>query len=1001
MKSKQWRFLSVFICCLATLFIACGDDDDDDNNDTGGLSIPTIPAGMTAQSEADGVALTWQKSENTARYNIYRSTQQNAGFENPIGTSDSTNFKDTTAEPDKIYFYKVAGVSPKSEGVEIVGDRSPPLQWTHVVADLTVETQVIDFGESNMTQPLKITNSGGAPLDWEIKADVNWLTFDPAKGMLAGKAEQVITLTAIRNGQPGEFKGTITITAKQDQPITIAVKMAIPQEPMLSAEPDTVDFGFERAPKQIQVGNTGTGTLDWEAEKEKKVPWLRISPLSGTVSAGQQQPLTLELVSSELGRLQAGQQFSETILVTGADKTNSVTVTVETEKPTLDVSPTTIDMGADLERETLTIRNVGTGTMTWNVTDGDDWLTVEPTSGTTRAQTTDQVTLTVDRQELSEGLHSTTIRVNAGEAGDEEVTINIQVTVPPQLSVSTQTFDFGKTTTTQVLEIRNSGEGQMEWDITGGDAWLMINPREGTTQTQPDPVQLTVDREGLAPGTHTTSIVVEADAAGNETITVTVSGLNPPVLTLSQNAIDFGDAQTLEDIQIVNTGESTLEWDAGISPNWVIVSPANGVTEAGFATDVTIEVDRSMLDAGQYSETIRFSGNGGTVDLAISLTRLVRITGTVLDVRTNRPIADATVNVSAQESRTQFDGMFELRFEGTDGEYTLTAEGVGYIRRERSVETQFGQGELEVLLSPIARKTGEIDDERRLVGSKRIAYAGNRAYVTNERNNSVTVINTAADSVIDDISLNCNTFGCKPIGLAANPLRSEVYVASADSDQINIINTDTNRDVRQLSVGDHPVGCAVSHDGSRLYVTNQRDNTVTVINLDTQAAAGLIDVGRDPAGIVISPDDAFLYVSNNSGDNVSVVDLVFGAEITKIPVGNSPDAIAIAENGEYVYVVNTGSGDLSIIDTSTQTTIRREVTPFPVGVAALREVDGREIAYVVDFDGTIAAVEMPSRTVIPDIGVRGGAFVEAIGYDPSARKLYVLDSAGGKIVVLE
>ena len=189
MKSKKWIGFLMIICCLPFLFIGCGDDDDDD----GGVKIPvpTIPTGLKAQSERDGVVLTWQAGQNAARYRIYRSLQQDTGYELK-GTSDQITFKDTNVTPDTTYFYKVAGVSPKVEGREIEGDKSPPVQVTHVIAVLTVEPPELDFGESEATKPLKIKNGGGAPLDWELSSDAKWVTFDLAKGTLAGKQEQVV-----------------------------------------------------------------------------------------------------------------------------------------------------------------------------------------------------------------------------------------------------------------------------------------------------------------------------------------------------------------------------------------------------------------------------------------------------------------------------------------------------------------------------------------------------------------------------------------------------------------------------------------------------------------------------------------------------------------------------------------------------------------------------------------------------------------------------------------
>ncbi len=1002
-SSTGWLTRFMVICSLLVLFIGCGDDDDDDSNP---LAIPAIPTGLTVALEGDGVTLTWQASANSARYNIYRSTQQNEGYA-LIGTAPQTNFKNASLQPDTTYFYKIAGVSAKIEGREVEGDRSPPVQVTFVIAKIDVDPRVIDFGESHMSLPLKIINKGGASLEWEIQSDVKWLTFNSTKGKLEGRKEVVITVEADRNNDPGIYDATITVTSKQDKPITIPTKLVISPEPVLSVDAKRVDFGLEREPKVVEIGNAGTGTLDWKAEKEKDVSWLEISPASGSgVKAGEKQELTLKILPQELTGFDPGANLVGTIVITAApDQERKITVTAETEKPILAVSqPTTINMGLTQRTATATIQNNGSGTLDWTIRGGANWLEFTPRGGTTRPNETDQVTLTVDREGLDEGLKSTTIVIDAGLAGQEEITINIQVPGQPNLTVTPRSLDFGTTENTKTIQIKNTGTGLMEWQISGGRAWLTATPQSGDTRAETDTVRLTVDRRGLQPGTQNTSINISAGDAGRETVTITMR-VPQPELTLSQNILVFNLGEIQKAIQIENTGEGTLVWDTNADREWIVVRPPSASTSAGAPTNVTIEVNDDRLDAGRHAAVVTFSSNGGAKTLNIQFTKQGVITGTIRNIRTNAPISDATVNIPTQEALTGFDGHYVLPY-AEEGEYILEVEARGYIGRRERVVTANGRGEKEILLTPIVQTTREISDPVKLITPKRIAFREGRAYVTSDVDNSVAIINTTTDRVIDKIPLKCDALLCDPIGIAANPRRAEVYVAIPGADRVSVLNADANSEVRQIEVGNFPIACAVSHDGDRLYVSNQRDNTVSVIDLNTLNPIDLIRVGREPAGMAISPDDIYLYVSNNKGDSVSVIDVNAGIETTKISVGSRPDAIGIAENGRYVYVVNTFSNELSVIDISTQQEIARipDLSTFAlVGVAAVREdVHGREIAYVVGNDGTISVIEMPSQTVIRDIGIRaGGGEVEAIGYDSDVDKFYVLDSALELVTVLE
>jgi len=83
-------------------------------------------------------------------------------------------------------------------------------------------------------------------------------------------------------------------------------------------------------------------------------------------------------------------------------------------------------------------------------------------------------------------------------------------------------FTEGPPAESQTLAIRNSGEGTLDWKITGTCSWLEVNPREGHTGQAPDHVTLTVSPD-LLPGDYTCELNVTDDQAINSPRTVTVS----------------------------------------------------------------------------------------------------------------------------------------------------------------------------------------------------------------------------------------------------------------------------------------------------------------------------------------------------------------------------------------------------------------------------------------------------------------------------------------------
>ena len=108
-----------------------------------------------------------------------------------------------------------------------------------------------------------------------------------------------------------------------------------------------------------------------------------------------------------------------------------------------------------------------------------------------------------------------------------------------------------------------------------------------------------------------------------------------------------------------------------------------------------------------------------------------------------------------------------------------------------------------------------------LVLATPLAQAAPHAYVANSGDNTVSVINTATNSVV-----GTNNVGSTPIGVAVSPDGNRVYVANNGSGTVSVIDTATDTVTATVGVGTLPQAVAVSPDGNRVYVTNNGSGTV-------------------------------------------------------------------------------------------------------------------------------------------------------------------------------
>ncbi|MCJ7581110.1 MAG: hypothetical protein MUP98_11320, partial [Candidatus Aminicenantes bacterium] len=103
----------------------------------------------------------------------------------------------------------------------------------------------------------------------------------------------------------------------------------------------------------------------------------------------------------------------------------------------------------------------------------------------------------------------------------------------------------------------------------------------------------------------------------------------------------------------------------------------------------------------------------------------------------------------------------------------------------------------------------------------------NRVFVSNGNNDSISVIDTEKDTVIDTIELKIdprlgNLRGAIPFGLTLSPDHKRLYVAEAGINAVAVIDVSTHSVLGHIPTGWFPSKLAVSKDGKKLIVANAK-----------------------------------------------------------------------------------------------------------------------------------------------------------------------------------
>ncbi|MBQ0984984.1 Ig-like domain repeat protein [Streptomyces sp. F63] len=224
------------------------------------------------------------------------------------------------------------------------------------------------------------------------------------------------------------------------------------------------------------------------------------------------------------------------------------------------------------------------------------------------------------------------------------------------------------------------------------------------------------------------------------------------------------------------------------------------------------------------------------------------------------------------------------------------------------------------------------------------------------------------------------TVGTNPFGLDVG--NGKLYVANNAANTVSVIDTATDTVVvPAIPVGEWPYDVAVAPNG-KAYVTNSSAGTVSVIDTATDQVLTTVAAGDFPAGAAAAGDKVYTVLS--AGNAVAVIDTVTDQVADEIPVGENPIAVAVAPNGK-AYVTNSGDGTVSVIDAATGEPVGQ---PVPVGsgpfwVAAAP--NGKVYVTGSDETGTVTVIDSATDQVLAVIPVDGVAWGVAAGADGTVR----------------
>lgn len=183
-------------------------------------------------------------------------------------------------------------------------------------------------------------------------------------------------------------------------------------------------------------------------------------------------------------------------------------------------------------------------------------------------------------------------------------------------------------------------------------------------------------------------------------------------------------------------------------------------------------------------------------------------------------------------------------------------------------------------------------------------------YVTNQADNTISVIDSATRKVVDTFHLKA----ASKDKLAAMAHDGTLHAAHVMTANDPVMDVQMMTDFGPHHVARSPEWCGGRFDAMRggvstkpcpgpywLYTSNIVDGSVSFIDSETGHGVKTIDTGERTHGVTLSPDGRTVWVANK-GDAVGVVDVDGKSPATLIPTPFNSNWVLFSEDGKHAYV---------------------------------------------------------------------------------------------------
>ncbi len=261
--------------------------------------------------------------------------------------------------------------------------------------------------------------------------------------------------------------------------------------------------------------------------------------------------------------------------------------------------------------------------------------------------------------------------------------------------------------------------------------------------------------------------------------------------------------------------------------------------------------------------------------------------------------------------------------------------------------------------------------------------ANHRLYVSHAT--KVVVIDTDKDTVVGEIA---NTPGVH--GIAIAPKLNRAFVSNGRSNSVSVVDLKTLQTISTVATGANPDAMLYEPSRSEVYAFNARGNSATVFAADsTNKIVTTIELGSNPEFAVADPKAGRIYLNLEHSSEVVSIDVKTHQVVNRWPIAPGEEATGMGLDAVHHRLFLGCANKMMVMMDYTSGKILASV-PIGDGVDANAFDPTTQLAFASCRDGTVTIAHEDSPetlTVVQTLSTARGSRTMAL--DSKTHKIYL------------